>query len=133
VEKIYCCGITPAPVDRFKKVREDFSKVSLGAHEYVSWESGKSAEEVVRELKKEGYAIYAVEQSGNSSPYYKMAPAGNDRILVIMGNEVAGLPAPILKLADAVIEIPMFGKKESLNVAVAFGIVVFGFVLGLKK
>jgi tRNA G18 (ribose-2'-O)-methylase SpoU len=134
--KIYLCGITPAPFDRLKTLRPDFAKVALGAHEYVAWESAKSTAAVIKQLKKEGYAVFAVEQSERSVPYYSVVPAPAARVALVLGNEVAGLPPRVLRLTDKVLEIPMSGKKESLNVAVAFGIVVFGLrrpVVRLKK
>ena len=141
VEKIFLCGITPAPLDRFKEVRADFAKVALGAEKYIPWESAKTTLEVIKRLKKDGYRIFALEQSKRSVPYYKEAArlaraprhstnADGARVAIILGNEVKGLPPTILRAADGILEIPMMGKKESLNVAVAFGIVAFGLRFG---
>ena len=135
VEKIFLCGITPAPLDRFKQVRADFAKVALGAEKYIAWESAKTAGEVMKRLKKEGYEIFALEQSKRSVPYYVAAQdahlATTDaRVAIIVGNEVKGLSPAILRAADRILEIPLMGKKESLNVAVAFGIVAFGLRFG---
>jgi 23S rRNA (guanosine2251-2'-O)-methyltransferase len=139
VEKIFLCGITPAPLDRFKQVRADFAKVALGAEKYIPWESAPATTDVIKRLKKEGYEILALEQSKNSVPYYAVRlardarvprRATDDRVAIILGNEVKGLPLSILRAADRVLEIPMMGKKESLNVAVAFGIVVFDLRFG---
>lgn len=122
-EKIYCCGITPTPLDRFKKVRADFAKVALGAEASVGWESAKNTGEIIERLKRDGWKIFAVEQGKDSMPYDK-APRGA-KIALVMGNEVDGVSPDVLAAADALLEIPMRGKKESLNVAVAFGIVAF--------
>jgi 23S rRNA (guanosine2251-2'-O)-methyltransferase len=134
VEKIYLCGITPAPIDRFKEVRPDFAKVALGAEKYILWESAKTTLGVVKQLKDDGWQVFAIEQSKRSMPYYALASSGSlgkdARIAIIVGNEVKGLPPAILRAADRILEIPMMGKKESLNVAVAFGIVVFGLRFG---
>src|ERR1700735_4083821 len=70
VEKIYLCGITPAPIDRFKEVRPDFAKVALGAEKYVGWESVKTTTAAIRQLKKDGFQVFALEQSKRSTPYY---------------------------------------------------------------
>ena len=126
IEKIYVCGITPSPLDRFGKFISQFEKVSLGAERSVQWEKRDETWRVIEKLKKEGYSIFAVEQAKNSVPYYELwtmhyAP----KIVLVMGNEVKGLPKSILQRADKIIEIPMLGKKESLNVSVAFGIVAF--------
>jgi 23S rRNA (guanosine2251-2'-O)-methyltransferase len=126
VEKVYLCGITPSPIDRFKEVRPDFAKVALGAEKYLAWESAKTTAGVVKRLKKEGYEILALEQSKRSIPYHIVALDNDSRVAIIVGNEVKGLPPSIIRSADRVLEIPMKGKKESLNVSVAFGIVAFG-------
>jgi 23S rRNA (guanosine2251-2'-O)-methyltransferase len=128
-EKLYLCGITPAPVDRFKKIRPDFAKVALGAEKSVVWESVPDVVPLVKKLKKEGWKIFAIEQAKNSMPYYLASDVlWNDehqKAALVVGNEVGGIPPAILKLADAILEIPMLGKKESLNVSVAFGIAAY--------
>jgi 23S rRNA (guanosine2251-2'-O)-methyltransferase len=127
VEKIYCCGITPTPHDPFGRIRADFAKVSLGAEKSVAWVASKSAERTIAKLKKDGWKIFAVEQSKNSIPYHKILRRDirGAKIALVMGNEVSGIPSRVIKKCDAVLEIPMRGAKESLNVAVAFGIVAF--------
>ncbi len=141
VEKVYLCGITPTPVDSFGKLRPQFAKVSLGAEKYIKWEKVKSTTKLIDDLKGEGYKILAVEQHKDTIPYY-LLPATKtwSKIALMLGSEVKGLPPSVLKKADKIIEIPMSGAmvrqahhprrtrrgKESLNVAVAFGIVAFG-------
>lgn len=134
IKKVYLCGITPAPVDRFGRIRPQFKKISLGAEKYVEWQKVPKIENLIQELKKEKYKIFAVEQSEKSIPYYKLKTRNAVtrhsalRVALVLGNEIKGLPEPILKKADKILEIPMRGKKESLNVAVTFGIVVFNLV-----
>lgn len=123
VEEIFCCGITPGPLDRFRKVRADFAKVALGAERTVAWEIAGKTEEAVAHLRRDGWKVYAVEQSENSVRYYRARPA--EKIALVLGSEVGGLSEAVLGQCDAALEIPMEGKKESLNVAVAFGIVAF--------
>ena len=129
VEKIYLCGITPSPLDRFGNIRPQFSKVSLGAEKSVPWEKCASASRLIDKLKNPpaggGYKIFAVEQSKKSIPYSLASMTRHTRVVVVVGNEVRGLSPAILKKADKILEIPMRGQKESLNVAVAFGIVAF--------
>jgi len=128
VEKLCLCGITPAPVDIFGKPRQQLAKVSLGGEKYVKWEKVKSATRIIDKLKKDNYKIFAIEQNKKSIPYSNIKRSPNlrvEKLALILGNEIKGLPASILKRADKILEIPMRGKKESLNVAVAFGIVVF--------
>jgi len=151
IEKIYLCGITPAPVDNFGKPRPQLAKVSLGAEKYVEYASAGSATATAKLLERlknpptgEGYKIFAIEQSPKSIPYnkVKIRRTGKNKdlkICLVVGNEIKGLPPSILRKADKILEIPMKGAiirqahhprrtgrgKESLNVAVAFGIVAF--------
>jgi len=132
VEKIFLGGITSAPVDVFGKPRQPLTKVSLGAEKYVPWEKVKSTTTLIDKLKKQKYQIFAIEQSKKSVPYFKIKNKNlKSKITLVLGNEIKGLPSSILKRADKILEIPMKGKKESLNVAVAFGIVVFNLPRGV--
>ncbi len=126
VKKVYLCGITPQPIDQFGRKRQDISKVALGAEDYVPWEYVQSTIRLIGRLKKQGYTICAVEQSPKSIPYTALKASKTAKLALIMGNEVEGLPKAILSRTDHILEIPMYGQKESLNVGVAFGVVVFG-------
>ena len=117
VEKIYLCGITPRPP------HPKIDKVSLGAERYIPFEYTKQTLPLLKKLKQEKTQLVAVEQSKKSFPYYKFRAKKN--MALILGNEVKGLPKKILDLADKIVEIPMHGQKESLNVAVATGVVLF--------
>lgn len=130
IEKIYLCGITPEPVDRFGKIQPQFAKVALGAEKSVAWERCGSANKLIDRLKKDGYKIWTIEQNRKSAAYYSLRPKPHTlaRAALILGNEVRGIASSILKKADKILEIPMRGRKESLNVAVAFGIVAFHLV-----
>ena len=124
VEKIYLCGITPSPIDRLGHNRNQFIKVSLGAERSVPYEKRVQTVKVIDELKKQGYLVIAVEQAKGSVAYNKFRTR-KQKIALVLGSEVTGLPMGILHRADRVLEIPMAGKKESLNVAIAFGIVAY--------
>ena len=123
VSKIYLVGVTPAPVDRFGRVRKDLAKVALGAEKNVAWEARKSASALLRELKREGFKIVAIEQSPKAIDYKKVKLT--PKICFVLGEETRGLSKNILKMADEIAEIPMKGKKESLNVSVSAGIALF--------
>ena len=123
IDKIYLTGYTPAPLDRFGRKRQDLAKSALGAEEFVLWEQEKNIEPLLTNLKKQGFQIIGVEQDENSVDYRKVKPKTQNAF--IMGAEVAGIPKSILKKCDIIAEIPMHGKKESLNVSVALGIVLF--------
>lgn len=126
-KKVYLCGVTPAPIDEFKQARSQITKVSLGAEKYVEWEWISNSYRVIDSLKKQGYKIFAVEQDKRSIPYFETRILEKDleKIALVVGNEVDGLSKSILKRVEKILEIPMSGKKESLNVSVAFGIVAF--------
>ncbi|NQV13113.1 MAG: TrmH family RNA methyltransferase [Parcubacteria group bacterium] len=127
ITKLYLCGITPAPLDKYKQPVQKIAKVSLGAEQNVAWEQRKSTMEVMADLKKQNYQLLAIEQASNSIPYHQLqlSTAKLAKTALIVGNELEGLPTEIIDKADKILEIPMQGQKESLNVSVAFGIVAF--------
>lgn len=125
VAHIILCGITPGPLDRFNRQRKDFTKVSLGAEKSVEWTRAESVALAVSQYKqKEPRAIViALEQHTPSVPY--TTPVTSESIAIILGSERHGMTPETLALADVVYEIPQYGSKESLNVAVAAGVVVY--------
>ena len=125
IDKIYLTGYTPAPLDRFGRKRKDLAKSALGAEEYVPWESKKSLPALMRSLRREGYCIIGIEQDKKSIDYKTLRLHSGQGNAFIVGAEVEGLPQSVLKKCDIIVEIPMHGKKESLNVSVALGIVLF--------
>ena len=141
VERLYLTGYTGHPP------RKEITKTALGAEGFVVWEHHKDPIPIIKELKKDGGQIVALEQTTDAIPLQKFPllrrappPAcpselqqsgeGEDKgggvsILLIVGHELQGVPGNILSLCDAIVEIPMLGKKESLNVAVATGIALW--------
>ncbi len=117
VEKMFLCGVTGAPP------QAQISKTALGAEERVPWEYRKKALSAVREMKDRGYQIVILEQTEESLAYQDFVPAGP--VCLIVGNEKDGVSEDLLALADAAMEIPMAGIKNSLNVAVAFGVAAY--------
>ncbi len=126
VHKIYLSGITPGPLDRFNREREDFAKISLGTEKNVSWERIEDVTDFITNFKKDGVVI-ALEQSSDSVDYKKVEIDGNKKYLVVPGREVEGVEESILKLCDIVAEIPQYGSKESLNIFSATSISVARF------
>ena len=117
VTKIFLCGITPTPP------HEKISKTALGAEMYVSWEYHKQVWRLLEKLKKEDINIVALEQTKESIDLFKFKP--KFPLVLVLGNEVKGLSPQILKYCDKKISIPMYGRKESLNVSVAAGIAIY--------
>lgn len=123
IDKIYLTGFTPRPTDKFGRIQKDISKSALGAETWVPWEYKKTLIPLINSLKKDGYKIIAIEQDERAIDYRKVKKI--KKVVVIVGPEVEGLSKKILNRCDFIAEIPMHGKKESLNVSVACGIVLF--------
>ena len=120
VNRIYLCGITPTPPNL------KISKVALGAENYITWVKAKITWHLLEKLKQDGYFIIALEQGEKAKNIFKNKfNKKYNKIALLFGPEVKGLSNKILKRTDGLLEIPMFGKKESLNVAVAFGIAIY--------
>ena len=128
INKIYLTGYTPTPLDRFGRIRKDMAKSALGAENFVAWEYEKNILSLIRKLKSEGYLIISIEQDEKSVNYKKVKLKNKNAFIV--GAEITGIPQNVLKKCDIIAEIPMKGKKESLNVSVACGIALFR-ILGI--
>ncbi|MCX8122808.1 MAG: RNA methyltransferase [Spirochaetes bacterium] len=113
---MYLCGYTPHPP------RKEIEKTALGSTESVPWEHSIKPVSVITMLKNQGFVIAALEHTTTSISYFEYAY--NYPLCIVVGNEVDGISSEILSLCDVALEIPMFGIKHSLNVAVAYGIVV---------
>jgi len=135
VDEIILSGYTPVPpkegalylTDADKALR----KTALGAEASVPWKKVVSLTRLLNRLKKEGYEIAALEQHGESIDYQKYHQAGD--VVLIVGNEVTGIEGTILKQCDRILELPMRGKKNSLNVAVAAGIALYQIIGTMKE
>jgi 23S rRNA (guanosine2251-2'-O)-methyltransferase len=119
ISEIHLCGITAVPPHR------EIHKTALGATESVSWKYFPSTIDSVMELKEKGYYICAVEQTTDSIPVDQFRPDENKSLALIFGNEIQGVGEEVIRHADDCIEIPQFGTKHSLNIAVAAGIVIW--------
>ncbi len=128
VSKIWMCGYTPGPLDKYGIVIPKFSRIALGAENSISWESERICGELIEELKEDGKVIVAVETGSLAEDYAEIdIEVDFEDVVLVMGSETDGLSDDILEACDHVMEIPMHGEKESLNVAVAFS--VAGFVV----
>jgi 23S rRNA (guanosine2251-2'-O)-methyltransferase len=122
VSGIYLCGFTPQPPHR------DIHKTALGATESVNWKYEQDITIAIESLKQEGYKIFGIEQTHNSIWLQDMHLHTHSQTAFIFGNEVTGVSDKALALCDGVIEIPQFGSKHSLNIAITTGIVVWEYV-----
>jgi tRNA G18 (ribose-2'-O)-methylase SpoU len=123
VKEIFLTGYSPSPLDKFGNFRKDIKKTALGTEKKVSWEKIKDIKKLLDKLKKQKIKIIALEQSAGSLDYKKFII--NKPTAVLVGNEVRGVSSRLLTKMDKVIEIPMMGNKESLNVSVACGVALF--------
>ena len=123
IEKIFLTGYTPTPLDRFNQPRKDLAKVALGAEKTLAWEYVKNPVTLIERLKGEGVRCIAVEQSEKSVDY-KMVKVQYP-VAFLFGNEVSGVSKSLLSKMDIIAEIPMSGKKESLNISVSLGVALF--------
>lgn len=123
VSRIILSGYTALPVDAFGRKNKKIAKTALGAEETVSWEHALDVSKAITALKRKDFTIAALEQDDTAIDYKEVKLAGPWALL--LGNEVEGVSKALLKKADVIVEIPMKGKKESLNVSVATGIALF--------
>jgi len=122
LEGIYLCGYTAFPPHK------EIKKTALGAEESVHWKHFKNISEAIDSLKSLGYRVYALEQAENSLALNELKISGDEKLAVIMGNEVSGVEQSTIALCDGCLEIPQLGMKHSLNVSVAAGVVLWELV-----
>jgi len=123
INTIYLVGVTPRPTDQYGRIQKDIMKSALGAETWIPWEYKEKLLPLINSLKKQGYEIVALEQDEKAIDYRKYKKPS--KMAFILGPEVTGLDKKILKVCDKIVEIPMHGKKESLNVSVATGVALF--------
>jgi len=121
IRKLFLCGYTPHPP------RKEIEKTALGSTETVPWEYHRTTEECIAAIQKEGARLCVLEHTTKSIPYNEV-PKSAFPICLVVGNEITGISPQVIAAADLAIEIPMFGTKQSLNAAVAYGIALFELV-----
>ena len=133
VERLYLCGITGHPADptpgrdaRPRHVQDraerEINKTAVMAIPFVPWEYRASATDVVQQLRREGRQVVAVEQAHHSQPYTRPG-IYRPPLALILGHERAGVAPAALDAADVCVEVPVYGMANSLNVAMACGLV----------
>ena len=124
--KIYLCGITAQPPHK------EILKTAIGATESVAWEYCEDPLAAIEALKAEGWQVLAIEQAENSTSLEMYAPPLDAKLAIVFGNEVSGVSDEVMEVVDGALEIPQFGTKHSLNIAVCVGIVVWDLFVKLK-
>jgi len=127
IEALYLCGITATPPSK------EIHKTALGATDSVDWIYFNSTLEAIQLLREKKYRILAVEQADKSIKLQDFNPEQNRKIGLIFGNEINGVDEHIMELVDDCIEIPQFGTKHSLNIAVSAGIVIWDIYNKINK
>ena len=120
VECVHLCGITCWPP------HAKLEKTSLGAHQYVGWKRHESTEDALRSLRAQGIPIVALETRPKAQVMGQFS--WPQPVAIVLGHEVVGVSAEVLALCDVCLQIPMFGVKNSLNVASAFAVVIYDVV-----
>ena len=115
--KIYLCGYTGDPP------RREITKTALGAEIWIPWEHFGQTHLLLKQLRRQGVRIVVLETGSDGTPLPALKPTFP--LALVVGNEVTGVSPAVRRLADEVVEIPMLGQKESLNVAVAAGIALY--------
>lgn len=119
---LYLTGFTPVPP------RKEISKTAIGAEKWIDWEYYEDPEEILAKLQSQGVLIIVLEQDERSIDFRDSSLPKDRDICIVVGNEIEGVSKKILEMADYHVEIPMLGKKQSLNVATAAGILMYRFV-----
>ncbi|MDX1636962.1 MAG: RNA methyltransferase [Balneolaceae bacterium] len=122
ISEILISGFTPAPP------RPEISKTAIGAEKFVDWKQFEDPEFLFRQLREAGYHITGIEQTHDSVPLPEYVPPKEKELCLVFGNEVTGLHEEILPHVEDFIEIPQYGNKHSLNVSVAVGVTLYGFL-----
>jgi tRNA G18 (ribose-2'-O)-methylase SpoU len=131
VIEVFFCGYTPYPLfsgDKrlphlANKITKDIHKTALGAEKHMPFQTYENINDAIELLKTKGFIFASLEQSKNSQPLNQFNT--NKDIALALGNEVKGVSKETLKASDVILEIPMFGKKESLNVSVSVAIALY--------
>lgn len=133
VKKIYLTGMTgyPKQNDPEWTQTKKIAKTSLGAEKFINWQYVKNPINIIKKLKKEKIKIYTLENNTDKSINY-LEEKYKFPLAIVLGHEVFGVNKKIIKLSDRIIHIPMRGRKESLNVANAFSVIIYKITENLK-
>jgi tRNA G18 (ribose-2'-O)-methylase SpoU len=126
IEKIYLCGITATPPNK------EIHKTALGSTESVTWEYAEDVVTLIQKLKDSNIKVVAIEQAEKSVMLQDFKVDKGEKLAIIFGNEVKGVQQTVVNLCDAVIEIPQFGTKHSLNISVSVGVVLWDLFKQMK-
>ena len=127
IERVCLCGITPQPP------KAEIHKTALGAEESVYWQYFPTTLEAISQLKDEGYLICSIEQVHDSVSLEQFVVNSNQRVAIVLGNEVKGVSQEVVDASDTCVEIPQEGTKHSLNISCCAAIVMWHVYRQLRK
>jgi len=119
IERIILVGFTATPPSR------EITKTAIGATSSVDWTHVDDITDTLLQLKRNGYTITSIEQTDSSVSLLDWDIKPDQKLAIVMGNEVDGVSDEALALSDVAIEIPQYGTKHSLNVSVCTGVVLW--------
>ncbi|MFH5832385.1 RNA methyltransferase [Halalkalibaculum sp. DA3122] len=122
ISEILISGFTPAPP------RPEISKTAIGAEQFVDWKQFEDAEFLFNQLREAGFHLVGIEQTDNSIHLPDYQPPEQKKLCLVFGNEVTGIDETIMPHIDQFVDIPQYGNKHSLNVSVAVGVTLYGFL-----
>ncbi len=131
ISRLYLTGYSPyPPIDEderlphiVKRIEKQIIKTSLGAEKSLPWEHQKDATQLIADLKVNGFTVVALEQAEKSIKLPEFRPSS--KVALLLGSEVTGVDKELLEQTDDIVEIPMFGKKESFNVVQATAMAIY--------
>lgn len=127
IQHVYLCGITAKPPHK------DIQKTALGSTDSVSWTYAENTIDVVKNLQSEAVKVIAIEQADKSTFLQDFKAKSDSTYAVVFGHEVKGVSQEVVSQCDAVIEIPQFGTKHSLNISVSCGVVIWDLFTKLNQ
>lgn len=119
ISEILLSGYTPTPP------RPEINKTAIGAEEFVPWNYVQDPVNTLKGLKEQHYYIVGLEQTDNSTDLPEFNAMVHHKICIVLGSEVSGIDDELLPHVDEFVAIPQFGKKHSLNVSVAAGVILY--------
>ena len=120
VQKLHLCGMTATPNN------PRLAKTAIGAEKMLAWQYYNNAVEAGKKLREDGFSLWAIEGGDKSTSLFEAKrPQQDDKIALVIGNELAGVDPEIMEVCEEILYIPMQGDKESLNLTVAFGIAAY--------
>jgi 23S rRNA (guanosine2251-2'-O)-methyltransferase len=137
LSRVYLTGYTPYPLSKkdarlphlARKINDQIAKTALGAEKADNIFHADKIEIVIQQLQHEGFTVAALEQATNSVKLPDFKPPA--KLAIIVGREVEGLESSVIEACDLSLEIPMLGKKESFNVAVAAAMALYHLRFGV--